>query len=298
MEFDLIAYIHSQVKSDSSVIQGIGDDAAVVKLPQNTQLVVSTDTLVANRHFDDLATARQIGHKSLAVNLSDLAAMGATPRWITLNLTLPEIDMEWMKSFISGFIDLADKYKVNLIGGDTTQGPLSISVTVFGEVEDSQYLTRSGAKRGDLIAVTGEIGSAAYALDNRKSSLVSELYTPEPQIDISQKIKSFAHSCIDISDGLLADLQHICTHSKLGAKISLEQIPVNNSMKSNCPNWSRYVLSGGDDYQLCFTFAAQDIDKLPSDCSIIGQMGCGDSVKIFSNNQEIQHSNKGFIHFN
>lgn len=297
-EFDLINFIKSRSISDSTVDIGIGDDAAVINLEKNMQLLVSTDTLVDGIHFDESATPNQIGHKSLAVNLSDLAAMGAVPKWVTLNLTLPTIDMDWVKEFISGFLSLANKYQVNLVGGDTTSGPLSITVTVFGEVKKNQSLLRSQAQRGDLIAVTGEIGSAAFALQNKDSDLIDSLYAPEPQLDISQQIKSFAHACIDISDGLIADLSHICKASKLGAKISLEQIPVNQQLKDTSPQWSKYVLSGGDDYQLCFTFAIEDLDKLPANCSVIGQMGCGTEVKVFSNNQEIKVTKKGFVHFN
>lgn len=298
MEFDLIDFIQSKVKINTSVVLGIGDDAAVLNLEKNTQLVVSTDTLVQGVHFDDATTPFQLGHKSLAVNLSDLAAMAATPKWVTLNLTLPCIDMPWLESFIAGFLALADIHEVSLIGGDTTSGPLSITVTAFGEVAHGQALTRSKAKRGDLIAVTGEIGSAAYALKNKDSPLASALHSPEPQLKISQQIKSFANACIDISDGLLADLSHICQASKLGAKISLEQIPVSSLIKTASPEWSHYVLSGGDDYQLCFTFAADDLGKLPMNCSVIGQMGCGEGVKVFSSNQEVKVAQKGFIHFN
>jgi len=298
LEFDLIALIQSKVKTDESVKLGIGDDAAVINVSNDSQLVVSTDTLVFGVHFDESATAFRIGHKSLAVNLSDLADMGATPKWVTLNLTLPKIDMQWQQDFVSGFMALAEKYKVNLIGGDTTSGPLSISATVFGEVTKNQALKRSTAKRGDLIAVTGEIGSAAFALSHKDSELVNTLHTPEPQLEISQQIKSFVHASVDISDGLLADLGHICQASKLGAKISLEQIPVNQQVKNSSPQWSNHVLSGGDDYQLCFTFAAKDLAKLPANCTVIGQMGCGEGVKVFSNNREVKVVNKGFIHFN
>jgi thiamine-monophosphate kinase len=297
MEFDLIQYIKSQVNCDASVVLGIDDDAAIINVSENQQLVVSTDTLVYGKHFNDMATAEQIGHKSLAVNLSDLAAMGANPKWVTLNLTLPKIDMSWVEEFIKGFVKLANKYQVNLIGGDTTQGPLSITVTAFGEVEKDLYLTRSKAQRGDLIVVTGEIGSAAFALAHPSSQLASALHTPEPQLEISQQIKSFAHACIDISDGLLADLGHICKQSLVGAKVSLEQIPVNPQVKIDNPQWMNQVLSGGDDYQLCFTISAEDLDKLPAGCSIIGQLGCGTGVKVFKDNHEIEIGNKGFVHF-
>ncbi|HOP23280.1 MAG TPA: thiamine-phosphate kinase [Gammaproteobacteria bacterium] len=296
MEFDLIAFIKSKTKYDKSVILGINDDAAVLSLRPIKQLVVSTDTLVDGVHFDNKISPQQLGHKSLAVNLSDLAAMGATPKWFTLNLTLPKIEMSWIEGFINGLLRLAHNHKVNLVGGDTTQGPLSITITAFGEVETDQLLTRYSAQTKDLIAVTGQLGSAAFALDHTETELTKALFTPEPQLEISQQIREFATSCIDISDGLLADLGHICHQSQKGAKISLEQIPVNSLVKKS-PQWSHYVLSGGDDYQLCFTFNPSDLTKLPDNCTIIGQICCSGGVRVYSGNKEIQISQKGYVHF-
>lgn len=297
MEFDLISYIKSQSQTDDSVILGIGDDAAVIQPPPDQQMVVSTDTLILGQHFDELTTAQQLGHKALAVSLSDLAAMAAKPRWVTLNLTVPELDWKWLKEFVSGFMELANLHQLNLVGGDITQGPCTISTTVFGHAQPSKTLHRSHAQRGDLIAVTGQLGSAACALHNRNKGLDKFLYEPHPQLAVAQQIKDFAHACIDISDGLLADLGHICQASGLGAKIALEHIPVNPVVKALSPQWSEYALSGGDDYHLCFTFSASDLEKLPPHCSVIGQMGCGQTVRVFKNNQEIIHKNKGFVHF-
>lgn len=298
MTLDLISYIKSQIQTDDTVIIGIGDDAAVIQVQTDHQLVVSTDTVLLGRHFDELTTAQHIGHKALAAGLSDLAAMAAKPQWVTLNVTLPDLNMKWLKEFISGFMNLATQYQLNLIGGDTTQGPCSVTVTVFGQALKGQTLHRSHAQRGDLIAVTGELGSAACALHNRGKGLDQFLYESQPQLAIAQQIKDFAHACIDISDGLLVDLDHICQASGLGAKIALEHIPVNTLVKELSPQWSEYVLSEGGDHQLCFTFAAKDLGKLPPHCSVIGQMGCGNAVSVFSNNQEITHKKKGFVHFN
>jgi len=153
------------------------------------------------------------------------------------------------------------------------------------------------AKRSDLIAVTGEIGSASYNLNNKNSSEVSALHTPESQLTISQEIRKFAHVCIDITNGLITDLEHMCLQSKLAAKISFEQIPVNPQVKGSTPDWSKYVLSGGNDCQLYFTFAPENLDKLPNNCTVIGQMGCGTDVKVYVNNQELKLGHKGFIHF-
>jgi thiamine-monophosphate kinase len=300
MEFDLIAYIKSRVKDDPSVSVSIGDDAAILNIENNKQLVVSTDTLLAGRHFDESISTEQLGHKSLAVNLSDIAAMGATPKWVTLNLTLANADMNWLQAFITGFLKLASQYNVILVGGDITQGnEISITATVFGMVDKGQYLTRSAAKRGDLIAVTGELGSAAFVQKNRQhQKLLKHLYTPMPQLLIAQQIKDFAHACIDISDGLLADLGHICSQSLLSAQISLDDIPVNKIVKQATPQWSDFVLSGGDDYQLCFTFAIDDLHRLPAHCSVIGQMSCGQGVKVMANGKQLRLNHKGFIHFN
>jgi thiamine-monophosphate kinase len=296
MEFELIDFIKNKVKTDASVVIGIGDDAAVTELPKGHQLVVSTDTLVQGVHFDERLNPQDLGHKSLAVNLSDLAAMGATPKWFTLNLTLPDIDKAWIEEYLQGLLELASRFNVHLIGGDTTQGPLSITITAMGSVESDRYLQRSTALRGDLIAVTGQLGNAAFALDNEYSELEAHLKQPVPRLDVSDTIKYFASSCIDISDGLMSDLNHICSQSHLGAQVNLENLPIHSQVK-NHPQWMKYVLSGGDDYQLCFTFSPKHLMKLPEDCTVIGQMKCGNEVSLFSNNQKIDYSQKGFIHF-
>lgn len=300
MEPDLIAYIRSRVKDDPSVSVSIGDDAAILNIENNKQLVVSTATLLAGRHFDESISAEQLGYKSLAVNLSDMAAMGARPQWATLNLTLANADTNWLQAFITGFLQLASQYNVILVGGDIAQGnETSITATVFGTVDKGQYLPRSAAKRGDLIAVTGELGTAAFVQKNRQhKKLLKHLYTPVPQLKIAEQIKGFAHACIDISDGLLADLGHICSQSLLSAQILLDDIPVNKTIKQTSPQWSDFVLSGGDDYQLCFTFAVDDLHRLPADCSVIGQMSCGQGVKVMANGKQLSLKHKGFIHFN
>lgn len=276
---------------------GIGDDAAILHTAQIQQLVVSTDTLVSGTHFKVKDSAQSIGHKSLAVSFSDIAAMGATPKWVLLNLTLPKVDNPWIKSFVKGFASLLTQHKAQLIGGDTTQGPLSITVTVMGET--NQAVRRDGAKVDDLIVVTGELGSAAYALKNPKRSkhCNAQLHKPNPRLDLSEKVKHLATSMIDISDGLLADLGHICTASQLAAVIELTQIPVNEMVKKH-KNWMTYVLAGGDDYQLCFTINIDDEDKLPEDCHIIGQIMEGEGVMVLNHHQPIETNFKGYQHFN
>lgn len=297
MEFELIEFIKNKITTDSSVVIGIGDDAAVMEIPQHQQLVVSTDTLNYGVHFDEKLSPNDVGYKSLAVNLSDLAAMGAAPKWCTLNLSLPELKQKWIEGFVSGFLDLAEKTRINLVGGDTTAGALSATVTVFGLVDSDKYLQRSTARKGDLIAVSGELGSAAYALKNPDSQLIKHLQKPLPRLDISERIKGFASSCIDISDGLASDLNHICKKSRVGAKVNVEHLPVHHEVKKN-PNWMSYALSGGDDYQLCFTFAPKHLSQLPADCTVIGEIKCGKQADFYSNNEKIESLQKGYIHFN
>jgi len=262
-----------------------------------SNLVVSTDTLVSGTHFKAKDSALSVGHKSLAVSFSDIAAMGATPKWVLLNLTLPKIDKPWIKGFIQGFAKLLSQHKAQLIGGDTTQGPLSITVTVMGETDHA--IRRDGAKIDDLIVVTGELGSAAYALKNPKKSkhCNAQLHSPNPRLDLSQQVKHLATSMIDVSDGLLADLGHICTASELAAVIELNQIPVNDMVKKH-PDWMSYVLAGGDDYQLCFTINLTDEDKLPDDCHIIGQIIAGKGIMVLDHHQPIETNLKGYQHFN
>ena len=263
--------------------------------------MVSTDTLVADVHFKSTDQAKTIGHKSLAVSFSDIAAMGATPKWVLLNLTLPELDKKWCSAFIQGFADLLTKHQAQLIGGDTTQGPLSITVTVIGETPKA--ITRNTAQVDDLIVVSGELGSAAFALHNPRKNKAcnSQLHSPEPRLDVAKQIKHMATAMIDVSDGLLADLRHICVASQVAAVIELTQIPINAVIKKD-PNWVQYVLAGGDDYQLCFTIHSDDEDQLPEGCSIIGQIiQAGEEpggVMVLNQHQPIETEFSGYQHFN
>lgn len=291
----MIQLINDRCQSETQGTElGIGDDAAILNPKQ--KLVVSTDTLVAGVHFKPTDAASDIGHKALAVNISDLAAMGATPKWALLNLTLPKIDQDWVEGFISGFADLLSIHQMHLVGGDTTQGPLSITVTVMGEAE--QTIRRSTAQVDDLIVVSGEIGSAAYALTHPKCKdvLKQQLHRPNPRTDIAQQVKAFATAMLDISDGLLADLNHICQASGVGAVIELSQVPVDATVKK-AKHWQQYVLAGGDDYQLCFTIDAKDEEQLPADCHIIGQIIEGQGIMVLHNHQPIETNFKGYQHF-
>ncbi len=255
-EFSIISrYFQSLTPQDITV--GIGDDCAILSPPTAMQLVSCVDTLVAGRHFPLDTPPHAIGWKSVAVNLSDLAAMGAKPHSILLALSLPNIDEDWLSEFSRGIADCCQKYGVQLIGGDTTQSPtLTISITALGWVATGQAVLRGGAQVGDLIAVSGQIGSAAYALQHSQSRLQHTLDYPVPQLLLGQALGHYASSMIDISDGLAQDLGHILTASQVGAVLQLEQIPIANELNElELEQAMQYVLSGGDDYQLCFTLS-------------------------------------------
>lgn len=249
--------------SDADLELGIGDDCALLRVPHDSELAVSVDTLVAGVHYPPETDPVDVGHKALAVGLSDLAAMGAEPRWMTLALTLPEVDETWLAGFGRGFFALAERYGVRLVGGDTTRGPESITVQVHGTVPPGRALRRSLACPGDLVYVTGELGGAGLALLARqgKVSLPAEhatralerLNCPEPRIREGLALRGIAHAAIDISDGLAADLGHILKASGVGATLQLERLPlapgltVYETLDWNLP------LCAGDDYELCFT---------------------------------------------
>jgi thiamine-monophosphate kinase len=264
-EFDLIRrYFAGMTPSRADVSLGIGDDAALVRVPPEQRLAVSIDTLVCGVHFLPTVSPQALGHKSLAVNLSDLAAMGAEPAWVTLALTLPAADESWLQGFAEGFAALARRYGVSLIGGDTTRGPLSLTVQVHGFVPEDRVLRRSGAQLGDDIYVTGCLGDAALYLKLQQSGaplpadvdiLRQRLERPEPRIEAGMALRDLATSAIDISDGLLADLGHILEASGVGASLSLDQLPLSAQFAdwlSRSGDWTP-ALAGGDDYELCFT---------------------------------------------
>ena len=262
-EFDLIARYFS--RPARSAILGVGDDAALVESSEGNQIVVSIDTLVSGTHFFPDTEPRAIGHKSLAVNLSDLAAMGARPRWVLLAITLPEVDEDWLSGFSDGFHDLAQHYGVELIGGDTTRGPLAVTVTAIGEVPAGMALRRDGAHQGDDIWVSGQIGSAALAIAHLRGDVrlkgsgleecLAKLNTPAPRIELGRELAGIANSAIDISDGLVADAGHIAQRSGVCLEISCSDIPLvaeAMAMKDQPPA-RQAILAGGDDYELLFT---------------------------------------------
>ena len=262
-EFSIIdTYFNRQ--NFSAVDLGVGDDSALLTPPPNHQLVICTDTLIAGRHFPLDTAAHAIGWKSVAVNLSDIAAMGAQPHSILLALSLPQIDHDWLKGFSQGLYDCCDQFGVSLIGGDTTQSPhLTITVTALGWIETGQAITRAGAQVDDLIVVTGSVGDAAFALQHPKHALQKRLDYPTPRCEIGVMLKRLASSMIDISDGLAQDLGHILKASQVGAKIELSQLPIKQDL-SQLPEHEQwqYALAGGDDYELCFTITRQNYQKL------------------------------------
>lgn len=288
-ELDLIQRIQSRVKPRADVILGIGDDAALLQVPIGQQLVVSTDTLIAGVHFPDDSAPADIGWKALAVNLSDLAAMAATPAWCTLALTLPAADDDWLDGFLDGFLELAEQYDVQLIGGDTTRGPLSITVTVHGLVPHGQALRRDGARVGDEVWVTGTLGDAAAGLRQwRQGKLQSvklryRLDRPTPRIEAGIALRELAHAAIDISDGLAADLGHVLKSSAVGAEIDLGRLPTSATLSQHFTGESerwQLQLAGGDDYELCFTAPASQalaIELAMAACdmtaTVIGRIG-------------------------
>ncbi|HEX9391830.1 MAG TPA: thiamine-phosphate kinase [Usitatibacteraceae bacterium] len=267
-EFSLIERFFTRpAATPGRALLGIGDDCALIRATAGEALAISTDTLVAGTHFFADADAGKLGHKALAVNLSDLAAMGATPRYVTLALTLPHIDEVWLAAFSRGFFALADVWQVELIGGDTTRGPLSMTLTVLGAVEAGRALRRDGAKAGDEVWVSGTLGGAALALLHLQAKIVlaprplavaeERLHRPLPRTQLGQDLLGIATAAIDISDGLLADLGHICERSRLAASIERAAIPMSPALLGvRADLRDACVLAGGDDYELCFTAPA------------------------------------------
>lgn len=316
-EFDLIAKIQAQVAALSAdradVVLGIGDDCALVKPPAGMTLAISTDTLVSGVHFFPDVEPVALGHKALAVNLSDLAAMGAQPLWSTLNLTLPSADSSFVDDFVRGYVELAKQHSICIIGGDTTRGPLNIAVTVIGSVSPALALQRAGARVGDLIFVSGDLGAAAAAVQRRLAgeselaAFTERLERPQPRVALGLKLLGLARCAIDISDGLLAELGHICRASGTGARIQCAQIPVHAMLLRNFDPAQAldFALSGGDDYELCFTAApkhSEAIAAIASELGLaitpIGEIVAGTEVELLSaSGAPYTITRRGFEHF-
>jgi thiamine-monophosphate kinase len=277
-EFDLIhRYFERPIEQRQDIIVGIGDDGAVVRVPPRVELVLTSDTLVAGVHFSEDIPPEDLGYKALAVNLSDLAAMGARPAWAMMALTLPQAEEAWLAAFAQGFFELAQRFSVVLIGGDLTRGPLSITVQMHGFVPEGRALRRSGAQAGHYIYVTGTLGDAALALtprlaeltDTYRPYLLGRLYRPSPRVLEGMILRAIASSAIDISDGLIADLGHILEASHVGAVLEVDRLPLSAALeeiKDRRYGWE-LALAGGDDYELCFTVPPEHQAVLESKCS-------------------------------
>jgi|SRR5690554_2831064 len=317
-EFSLIAkYFQREVNTRHDIVLGIGDDAAILNPPADSSLAVTTDTMVYGTHFDDTVPVKALGHKLVAVNVSDLAAMGAEPAWLSLALTCPEIDEDWLSEFASGFFDLADYYNCSLIGGDVTRGPLSLTVTAQGFIPHGKAIHRCGAQPGDRIYVSGQIGDAAAAFagqqgllaltDFQQAKLNKRLFYPTPQVGLGQALRVIASSAIDLSDGLASDLQHILHASNVGASIEAGALPTSPELLAAIPEHklrAEQQLTGGEDYELCFTVPESRRGSLETvarqlgiEVTCVGVIEGDPGLRITLNEQPLVLTEAGFRHF-
>ena len=311
-EFNLIEtfFARSGLRHGETTV-GIGDDCAIIGKDERSELAITTDTLVEGVHFFAGTDPESLGYKSLAVSLSDLAAVGAEPKWATIAVAAPEGDADWFRAFSRGFFSLARRFQVELIGGDTTQGPLTITIQAIGLLPKSAALLRSNARVGDKIFVTGTVGDAGLALISGNSKdlvddlkLATRLHRPFPRIEMGIALRGLAHSCIDLSDGLIADLRHVLCASGVGATIDCKRLPLSAEVKRHIGESNDYQipLSAGDDYELCFTIDPENLKKLVErtasiECSYacIGDVESEAGLRIVgNNNNEIL---KGYEHF-
>jgi len=317
MEFELIQRIRARTRAQAGlrtdVELGMGDDAALLNVPSGRQLVVSTDTLNVGVHFPAETAPFDLGWKALAVNLSDLAAMGAEPAWCTLSLSMPRADSAWLDALLDGLFTLADAHAVALVGGDTTHGPLSLSLTAMGLVTPGRALRRDGAQVDDEIWVTGTLGDAAAALAQLRAGGVADpalrerLDRPQPRLAIGRALVGAAHACIDVSDGLLQDLGHICCASDVAAIVEIDALPASAALSARA--WGETLRAdqacGGDDYELCFTAPpsargaitrAAEHESLP--ISRIGRIVAGTGVRaLTSDGTAWLPARAGYEHF-
>ncbi|WP_454864044.1 thiamine-phosphate kinase [Pseudomonas hormoni] len=315
-EFELIRNFFAAApcaQGGEGVALGIGDDCALLAVPAGEQLAVSTDTLVAGVHFADPCDPFLLGQRSLAVAVSDLAAMGATPIAFTLALTLPSATADWLQAYAHGLSLMAQSCGVALVGGDTTRGPLSLTMTVFGRVPAGKALTRSGAQVGDLLCVGGELGNAAGALPlvlgQRTAEaaiadpLLAHYWSPQPQLALGQALRGKATSALDISDGLLADCGHIALASKVGIQVERDRLPLSKALVAflGQPGAEHAALSGGDDYVLAFTLPSVELSRMVADgwpIHVVGRVVTGQGVVLLdAAGQDITPQTRGYQHF-
>jgi thiamine-monophosphate kinase len=317
-EFELIRrfFMRRDLRRESGVLLGIGDDAALLELPSGVDLVACVDTIVVGRHFLQDADARMIGHRALAVNLSDMAAMGATPAWAILALTLPSADPVWLEKFAAGFLDLADAHAVALVGGDTTRGPLTVSVQILGSVPRGSALRRDGGQAGDILAVSGTLGDAGAGLAFVKSppptasadvkSLIERFNFPTPRVQLGLAARGIATAAMDLSDGLIGDLPKLAQASGLAARVAVDALPLSSAMRnavslSQARDWA---LAGGDDYELLFAVPPSRFaelkgaaDQLNLTLTPIGELRAGEGVTWSLNGKEFTPGVSGYDHF-
>jgi thiamine-monophosphate kinase len=319
-EFELIRrfFVRGDTAArDPKVLLGIGDDAALLDVPHGMDLAVSVDAIVAGRHFPEGTDARAIGHRALAVNLSDMAAMGAMPAWATLSLTMPSADSDWLEKFAAGFLDLADAHSVALVGGDTTRGPLTVSVQILGFVPHGGALRRGGGEPGDILAVSGTLGDAAAGLallqappaaklSPEAEALIQRFNFPAPRVQLGLAARGIATAAMDLSDGLVGDLPKLADASGLAAHVCIEALPLSRAMRnsaglSQARDWA---LAGGDDYELLFAVPASRFaelkgaaDQLNLTLTPIGELHTGAGVTWSLNGQDFAPRVSGYDHF-
>lgn len=316
-EFELIRhYFQASSLPRTDVIVGIGDDCALLASKPNYQLAVTTDTMVEGVHFDERLSPYELGYKLMAVNLSDLAAMGAEPCWVSLALTLPSVDETWLAEFSRGLAAMAQLHNVSLIGGDTTRGPLTLTLTAHGQVPSGEALQRGGAQVGDLIFVSGHLGDGAMALNQewmaslppeQRQGVEARLFRPSPRVDLGRELRQLANACIDLSDGLIADLGHILKRSGVGARVEVDQLPVSDAACSllGAEGAARQALKGGDDYELCFTLPpaleaalSQAALRAQTQITCVGQIISGSELELNYQGEPAPWQPQGYLHFN
>jgi len=314
-EFQLIRRYFERSTSDDAVLEGIGDDGAVMRPAPGRDLLTVVDTLISDVHFPRALPAEDVGYRCVAVNISDIAAMGGRPRWMTLAITRPDADSAWLDGFARGLFLAADDNQVELVGGDTTAGrDTVISIQVIGDVVSGTAMTRSGAKVGDKIYVTGYVGDAAAGLACLQSGgaksddaryLVRRFCRPESRILFAQKITANATACIDLSDGLFADAEKLLAASDVSGVLEIDAVPLSPQIRNQLPfeEALQFALGGGDDYELCFTSNASetDLQAIAKECDVplcaVGQVAPGSGLRCTKDRVGYDYHHEGYRHF-
>jgi thiamine-monophosphate kinase len=316
-EFALIErYFRSCGAQRADVTLGVGDDAALLRVPEGSELVAAIDTLVAGVHFPHDSLPASIGHRALAVNLSDLAAMGARPAWALLALTLPRADEAWLGEFAAGLADLARAHKVALVGGDTTRGPLCITVQLLGHVPPGEALTRGGGRAGDVVFVSGTCGDAAAGLaieqgqldgpTESRAYLRERFLFPTPRVALGERLRGLASACIDVSDGLLADAGRLAAAAHAGAELAWTDVPLSDPLRAMLgeERARELALTGGDDYELCFAVPPQNLARLLAQLppqewryTRIGALRAAPGAVVVRDGTVMEFSHSGYEHF-